>query len=354
MRVLVLGGTGLISTAIVEWLVAKGHTPILFNRGLSPKRFDYDLETIIGNRADFAGFARTMRKVNADAVIDMITFDPKTATHNVRVFRDRAKHFVFCSTVCVYGGPLTQIPANESEPHRPVSDYGRNKSKAEAVYAKAFREIGFPVTVMRPSHCYGPGQPLLDIWGYNPSLVTRIRKNKPIIVPGDGQGLWQPGYIGDMAKGFVGALGRKQTLGKAYNIVGDEVMTWRDFHVRMAKAIGCEARIVPMSTPQIVAGSPTSASSMLAEIFQFHAAYSNAALKRDVPDYKDLLRWEEGVRRTVAWMDKAGVHQSANLYPWVDKLAQHAARFETELRAALRNSTAKTPNTGKPKRGLSD
>ena len=354
MRVLVLGGTGLISTAIVEWLVAKGHTPILFNRGLSPKRFDYDLETIFGNRADFAGFARGMKKINVDAVIDMIAFDAKTAAHNVRVFRDRVRHFVFCSTVCVYGGPLTNIPANESEPHRPVSEYGRNKSKAEAIYAKAFREIGFPVTVMRPSHCYGPGQPLLDIWGYNPSLVTRIRKGKPIIVPGDGQGLWQPGYIGDMAKGFVGALGRKQTLGKAYNIVGDEVMTWHDFHVRMAKAIGCEARIVPMSTAQIVAGSPKSASSMLSEIFQFHAAYTNAALKRDVPDFTNLLTWEEGVRRTVAWMDQEGAHQSASLYPWVDKLARATAQFEASLRAQVRVRPKKMPATGKPRSNLSD
>lgn len=331
MRVFVLGGTGLISTAIVERLVAKGHTPVLYNRGVSPRRFEHDIEAITGDRGDFSAFTRTMRQVNVDAVIDMITFDAKVATHNARVFRDRIRHFVFCSTVCVYGGPLTRIPANEDEPHRPVSEYGRNKSKAEAVYLKAFREHGFPVTIMRPSHCYGPGQPLLDIWGYDPSLVTRIRKGKPIIVPGDGQGLWQPGYIGDTAKGFAGALGRRVTHGKAYNIVGDEIMTWRAFHERMATAIGCEARIVPMTTPQIVAGSPKGAADMLLEIFQHHAAYSNAALKRDVPEYCDLLAWEEGVRRTVAWMDRTGAHKSASLYPWVDKLAQAAARFESDL-----------------------
>ncbi len=354
MRVLVLGGTGLISTAIVEWLVAKGHTPVLFNRGVSPRRFEYDLETIIGNRADFPGFARAMRSVKADAVIDMITFDARTAAHNVRVFRDRAKHFVFCSTVCVYGGPLTRVPADETGPHRPVSDYGRNKSKAEAAYRKAFRENGFPVTIMRPSHCYGPGQPLLDIWGYNPSLVTRIRKGKPIVVPGDGQGLWQPGYIGDMAKGFVGALGRKATLGKAYNIVGDEIMTWRAFHERMAKAIGCEARIIPMTTPQIVAGSPKGATDMLVEIFQYHAAYSNAALKRDVPDFRDLLPWEEGVRRTVAWMDATGAHRPANLFPWTDTLARSASKFESDLRAAARKSGSRSAGIGRTRRGLSD
>lgn len=352
MRVLVLGGTGLISTAIVEWLIAKGHTPVLFNRGVSPRRFEYDIETVVGDRADFAAFSRAMRSVNVDAVIDMITFDAKVAAHNVRVFRDRIQQLVFCSTVCVYGGPLTQVPANEDEPHRPVSDYGRNKSKAEAAYLKAFGETGFPVTIMRPSHCYGPGRALLDIWGYNPSLVTRIRKGKPIIVPGDGQGLWQPGYIGDMAKGFVGALGRAATLGKAYNIVGDDIMTWRVFHERMAKAIGCEARIVPMTTPQIAAGSPKGAADMLVEIFQYHAAYSNAALKRDVPDYCDLLPWEEGVRRTVAWMDATNAHRPANLFPWTDTLARSASKFETNLRADARKSSGRNAGIGKTRRGL--
>ncbi|GMW00602.1 MAG: oxidoreductase [Candidatus Hydrogenedentota bacterium] len=336
MRVLVLGGTGLISTAIVKRLIEKGHDPVLFNRGISARRFRHEVETIAGDRSDFTAFAKAMRSVKADAVIDMITFDAKTAAHNVRVFRDRVKHFIFCSTVCVYGGPLTQVPADESEPHRPVSEYGLNKSKAEAVYLNAFQESCFPVTMMRPSHCYGPGQPLLDIWGYNPSLVTRIRKGKPILVPGDGQGLWQPGYVGDMAKGFVGALGREATLGKAYNIVGDEIMTWREFHERMAKAIGCEAKIVPLTTPQIIAGSPRSASGMLAEIFQFHAAYTSAAIKRDIPEYRNLLSWEEGVKRTVAWMDETKVHKPANLYPWVDSLAAAAKKFTSAIASTSR------------------
>ncbi|MDZ4857966.1 MAG: NAD-dependent epimerase/dehydratase family protein [Candidatus Hydrogenedentes bacterium] len=331
MRVLILGGTGLISTAIVEWLIAKKHTPVLFNRGISPHRFEYDLEQIQGDRADFRGFASAMKHQRFDAVIDMITFDAKTAAHNARVFRDKIDHFIFCSTVCVYGGPLAKVPAGEFEPHRPVSDYGRNKSKAEAVYTKAFRDQNFPITIMRPSHCYGPGAPLLDIWGYNASLVARIRKRQPILVPGDGNGLWQPGYIGDMAKGFVGALGRGVTIGKTYNITGDEVMTWRAFIERMARAIGHEAQVVPMTTDQIVAGAPKTSTGMLTEIFQHHAAYTNDALKADVPDFADLLAWEDGVRRTVAWMDAERIHGPIDLYPWVDSLAAAATGFSRQL-----------------------
>jgi len=263
----------------------------------------------------------------------MITFDARTAEHAVAVFDGKIAHYLFCSTVCVYGGPLSRIPAYEDEPRTPVSAYGENKSEAEQVFHDAFRRSGFPVTTFRPSHCYGPGQPLLDIWGYNPALVNRIREGRPIIVAGDGYGLWQPGHVADMAKGFVGALAHEETKGKAYNIVGDEVMTWRTFHERMAAAIGCEARIVPMTTAQILAGAPPQQTRMLEQNFQYHAAYSNARLKADVPEFTDLIPWETGVRQTVQWMDEAGAHMPCNTQPWIDELAAREKAFRASLQA---------------------
>ncbi len=333
MRVLVIGGTGLISTAIVRRLLVCGHTPVLFNRNKTLKRFPESVETIQGNRQDFSDFENKIAACRADAVIDMLTYDANTAAHAVRVFQGRVQQYLFCSTVCVYGGPLSTIPALEDEPRTPVSDYGRGKRDAEVVFENAHRDSGFPVAMFRPSHCYGPGQPLLDIWGYNPCIINRIREGRPILVPGDGYGAWQPGHIDDMAKGFVGALGRPATLGKAYNIVGPEIMDWRSFHERMAKAIGCEAHIVPMTTAQILAGAPKDLSSMLDEIFQYPAAYSNVALSRDVPEFSGLIPWEEGVRETVAWMDATNVHRPSAEQPWLDVLAGEARRFESELLA---------------------
>lgn len=324
MRVLVIGGTGLISTAIVNRLLEKGHEPVLFNRGESPSRLQGAVRTIQGDRQDFEGFVRAVAEVEADAVIDMLTYDRPTAEHAVSVFRGRIIHYLFCSTVCVYGGPLTTIPALEDEPRTPVSDYGQKKVDAEDAFMAAFAEDDFPVTMFRPSHCYGPGQPLLDIWGYDASLITRLREGKPIIVAGDGHGLWQPGHVNDMAKGFVGALGRSAVIGKAYNIVGDEIMTWRRFHERMAAAIGVEANIVAMTTEQIAAGTPGGKAEWLKENFQYHAAYSNAALKADMPEFCDLMTWEDGVRDVVRWMDENGLHEAADAKPWVDTLAAKA------------------------------
>jgi nucleoside-diphosphate-sugar epimerase len=296
---------------------------------------DSEVDCIFGDRQDFATFQRLVLAAEFDAVIDMITFDPRTAAHAVEVFQDRVQHYLFCSTVCVYGGPLLSIPADEREPLRPVSDYGRGKRDAEQVFMTAWQQSNFPVTIFRPSHCYGPGRPLLDIWGYNPALVARIRAGLPILVPGDGRGLWQPGYIDDVAKGFVGALGTERTLGRAYNIVGDEVMDWRSFHEGMAQAIGCEANLVYLTTEQLLAGAPEENTQMLLENFQYHAAYTNSALKADVPEYTDLLPWEEGVRRTVDWMDKASAHMPVDAMPWVDRLAAEAKEFEARL-AAIR------------------
>lgn len=331
MRVLVIGGTGLISTPIVRRLLAEGHDPVLFNRGQTATRFERPVTVIQGDRQNFDAFKRAVQDVAADAVIDMLTYDRATAEHNIAVFGGRVAHYLFCSTVCVYGGPLSRIPAVEDEPRTPVSAYGQGKLEAEDAFFAAHASSGFPVTLLRPSHCYGPGQPLLDIWGYDASLVTRLRAGLPVLVAGDGHGLWQPGHVDDMAKGFVGALGREVTFGKAYNIVGDEVMTWRRFHERMAEAIGVAANLVTMTTDQIVAGTPDGKAEWLRENFQYHAAYSNAALKADVPVYRDLIPWEEGVRDTVRWMDENNIHEPADAKPWVDTLAARAEGFLKEL-----------------------
>jgi len=332
MRVLVIGGTGLISTPIVERLRAVGHEPVVFNRGETPSNH-VEVTCIKGDRDDFATFAQAMENEHFDAVIDMLTYDADRAAHNVEVFTGRVAHYIFCSTVCVYGGPLSQIPAAESEPHTPVSPYGRGKAEAEAVFMDAFAQKGFPVTMMRPSHCYGPGKPLLDIWGYDGALVSRLRAGLPIVVAGDGHGLWQPGHVDDMAKGFVGALGRERTKGKAYNIVGDEVMTWHNFHRRMGEAIGVEAKVVPLTTAQILAGAPAGKAEWLRENFQYHAAYDGSALKADVPEYDNLISWEDGVRDTVAWMDRTNAHEAPDALPWVDRLVEADREFRAAMEA---------------------
>ena len=212
MRVLVIGGTGLISTPIVQQLIEQGHEPVLFNRGLTGSRLNGEVETIHGARTDFDAFGKLMAGHSFDAVIDMITFNAETAANATEVFSGRTGQYVFCRTVCVYG-KLGRIPAGEEEPHRPTGEYGRNKSRAEAVLMRAHNEGRFPVTILRPAHTFGPGAPLGDVWGRNSSLVPWLRAGRPMVVAGDGTTLWQPCYVDDVARAFVHVLERKNDAG---------------------------------------------------------------------------------------------------------------------------------------------
>ncbi len=334
MRVLILGGTGLISKAIVKRCLKAGHEVTAYNRGNTKNRIGETVPMIYGNRYDFPTFEEEFAECEYDAVIDMITYDAATAANSVKVFGGRVRQYLFCSTVCVYGGPLTTIPAGENEPHTPAGDYGQRKSEAEAVFMEASRASGFPITVFRPSHCYGPGQPLLDIFGYNATLVSRLRDGKPILVPGDGYGLWQPGHVDDMAKGFAGALGNDALVGESFNLVSDDIMTWRTFHDRMAAALGLDAKLVPMTTPHLIAGAPHGATGMLEEIFQYHAAYSNAKIKAAIPEFGNFVAFEDGVRETVRWLDDVGGHAASEEQAWIEALAEKSLEFEKDIALA--------------------
>ena len=188
MRVLILGGTGLISTPIVEQLIHSDHTPILINRGQTPNRLSTQVETIHVDRNDHKAFETAIADIQPDAVIDMLTFDSHTADHAITTFQDTSvKHYLFCSSTAVYG-PLRQVPADEAEPHNPTGLYGEHKSEAEQIFMQALKDCQFPITILRPAHTYGPGQALPSLWGYDACLVSRIRTDKAILLPGDGFG----------------------------------------------------------------------------------------------------------------------------------------------------------------------
>lgn len=155
MKVLVIGGTGLISTAIVDQLIARGDDVTVYNRGVTPKRVVGEVRIIKGDRWKYDAFESEMKQHRFDAVIDMVAYAPEAAESVVRAFAGRAAHLVVCSTVSVYGGPMTKLPATDDEPHRPVTGYGRNKSKIESILLSQEGKDGTHATVLRPSFTTG-------------------------------------------------------------------------------------------------------------------------------------------------------------------------------------------------------
>ena len=320
MRILVIGGTGLISTAAVNAMLRRGHEVITLNRGQSASRIEGEVHRLIGDRHDVDWLTKAVRSVKPHAVLDAICFTPEEMRRTLDALPNRDTHVLFVSTVCVYG-PLSRIPADEDEPHTPVSEYGKNKSACESLLLDHGDRTGQPVTILRPSHCYGPGQPLLSLWGYDRKLVHRLRKGKPIVVQGDGEALWQPGFVDDLAEAICEALGNSVVFGKSLNLVGHEIMTWRQFFERMAAAIGCEAELVCCPS-EIIHRLEPGVSGMLMEIFRYHGAFDDSRLRTLLPGYASKTSWEEGVRRTVEWIDESETIDCSDDETPDDRIAQ--------------------------------
>ncbi len=304
-NVCVIGGTGLISTGVVNALIEKGNKVSVFNRGRTDNRLPDGVELIVGDRNDPACFGDTLAQRHFDAVIDMICFNPDQAARDIKVFAGHCEHFIFTSTVCTYGDTQTIIPTPENTPQNPHSEYGKNKLACEKLFLDAHAAGKMNVTIFRPSHTYGPGGGIINNLGWADSFVDRLRKGRPIIVSGDGHGLWQSAFSEDVGVGFANAVLREKCFGQIYNIVGEEVVAWDQYTQRTARAIGApEPEIVHIPTDTLLAIKPADYFTGLAEIFRYHGVYSNEKIHRDIPEYRLRTSFEEGVRRTVAWLDQ--------------------------------------------------
>ena len=320
MKILIIGGTGLISTAITGQLLERGDEVTLYNRGKSEARIPAGAQTIHGDRKEYAHFEAQMAEAGPfDAVIDMVGFSPSDAESVIRAFAGRIGHFLFCSTVCVYGGPAERYPIREDEPHMPTGSYGANKSKCESLLLEAGGRGDFPVTILRPSQTYGEGGTIVHSLGWKTTYLDRIRKGKPIVVHGDGTCLWAACHIEDVGRGFVGAAGNPKAFGKSYNLTGEEWMTWNRYHAGVAEALNApKPRLVHIPSDLLAKVAPKRAG-ISVDIFQYPSIFDNSAAIQDL-GFRYTIPWVEGVRRTVAWLDSRGRIENSDDDSFDDRL----------------------------------
>ncbi len=320
MKILIIGGTGLISTAITSQLLERGDDVTLYNRGKSEARIPDGAKFLHGDRKEYAAFEAQMAQAGEfDAVIDMVGFAPEDAESLVRAFRGRVGQLLFCSTVCVYGGPATRYPIQEDEPRRPMGGYGANKVRCEDTLLAAGESGAFAVTILRPSQTYGEGGTIVHSLGGNTAYLDRIRKGLPIIVHGDGSCLWAACHIDDVARGFVGALGNPTAHGRRYNLTGEEWMTWNRYHEGVAEALNApKPALVHIPTDLLGKLAPQRAN-ISVEIFQWPSVFDNGAAMNDL-GFRYTIPWVEGVRRTVAWLDARGKIESSDSDPLPDHI----------------------------------
>ena len=318
MNIFVIGGTGLISTAIREELARRGDSVVLFNRGISPLRGTPAERVLKGDRNDGNALSEALRNEKPDAVIDMVAFEPRQAEMLLRAAEGQTPQLVVCSTVCVYGGPLTRLPATEDEPHRPVGDYGRNKSAIETLILGS-ESAGRHATVIRPSHTTGEGAVANGLL-FDDSTVDRLRLGKPVVVMDDGRTAWAIAHVSDVARAFVGALGNPRAYGQAYNATSDEHTDWDGVFRALARAAGApEPRLAHIPSAWLYRQAPHR-SVGIQYTYRFPSIFDNAKAARDL-GFRTSVPLVETFRRQIAWMESESLIKSADSEHVQDELA---------------------------------
>ena len=307
MKVLFIGGTGTISSAVSRLAVARGIDLYHLNRG---KRGSIEgVKTIHGDIKDVAGVARAIEGHSWDAVVDWIGFVPADVERDTKLFRDKTKQYIFISSASAYQKPPTHPIITESTPlANPYWEYSRNKIACEELLNRSYRETGFPITIVRPSLTYDSNVIPLAVGGWSGyTLIDRLKRGFPLVVHGDGSSLWTITHSEDFAKGFVGLLGHQQAIGHAFHITSDEVLTWNQAYEALAWAVGTQAKLVHLPSDYISdvcdsIGQPGMRGSLLGDK-SWSTIFDNSKLKTFVPDYCATISFAEGMRRTVRWFE---------------------------------------------------
>ncbi|HEX7055962.1 MAG TPA: SDR family oxidoreductase [Bacilli bacterium] len=327
MKALFIGGTGIISAAITRQLLTQGCELYLLNRGTRNDALPPGANIIKADIHDEETVAKLIANLEFDVVADFIAFHPAQLERNYRLFNGKTRQFMFISSASAYQKPLSDYRITEGTPlANPYWEYSRNKIACEDYLWKQYREQGFPITIVRPSHTYDERFIPLGVHGSKGSwqVAKRMLENKPVIIHGDGTSLWTMTHNSDFAKGFIGLMGNLHAIGEAVHITSDESLTWNQIYEAIAAALGVELRAVHVSAEFLAAcGKYDFRGSLLGDKAN-SVVFDNAKLKRLVPDFVATKRFDQGIRETVAYILAHPEYQieDPEFDSWCDRVIQ--------------------------------
>ena len=300
MKVLFIGGTGIISSACSRLCVERGIQLFHLRRGTVGRSVPSEIQLLTGDIRDSASARRALGDHRFDAVVDWIAFTPQHIEADLELLRERTNQFVFISSASAYQTPPAGLPVTESTPlDNPFWAYSRDKIACEERLLRAYREEKFPFTIVRPSHTYD--RTLFPCHG-GYTVVDRMRRGKKVLVHGDGTSLWTLTHHQDFAKGLVGLLGHSRAIGESVHITSDEWLTWNQIHEILAQAAGTRAKIVHLPSTVIAAHDPEWGASLLGD--KTHSMiFDNSKIKRLVPDFRADIPFSRGAAEIMAYYD---------------------------------------------------
>jgi nucleoside-diphosphate-sugar epimerase len=304
MKLLIIGGTGIISSAVTHLAVQRGMDVSVLNRGKQSSYYEANANIIVCDYFDESAFLDAVGNTHFDCVIDFINMDAATMGYALKLWRGRTDQYIFISSASVYEKPLKNPVVTEETPlGNRYWQYSRNKIEAEKMIGCHVAK-GFPGVIVRPSLTYSDFNIYFSL--YSPrsqyAVFDRMLRGKPVIVQGDGLSLWGITHNSDFAKGILGLVGNRASIGETFHITTDEVLTWDWIYKYAGKALGVEPVLHHVASEKIIKHYPEREGILLGD-HSNSVIFDNSKIKSFVPDFKCTVPFEEGARRCVAWFD---------------------------------------------------
>jgi nucleoside-diphosphate-sugar epimerase len=300
MKALFIGGTGNISASVSRLAVERGLDLYLLNRGRQPVVIE-GAHTIPADITQPRQVREAIGQHHFDVIVDWIAYHESDIERDLALFRGNCRQYIFISSASAYQKPLTHPVITESTPlANPYWQYSREKIACEECLMRAYREEGFPVTIVRPSHTYDTRIPIaVGNWA-SYVIPQRMLDGKPIVVHGDGTSLWTLTHAEDFATGFVGLLGHPQSIGQTFHITSDFVLTWNQVYEQIGDALGVKPKLVHIPSEFIASVDPDTGAGLIGDKM-WSVVFDNSKIKRFVPDYVARIPFHQGICRTLAW-----------------------------------------------------
>jgi nucleoside-diphosphate-sugar epimerase len=335
MKALLIGGTGTISTAITALAPKCGIELYLLNRGNHSELIPDNVTVIEADINNEADIKEKLKDYSFDVVAEFIAFHPDAIKRDIRLFTGKTKQYMFISSASAYQKPLSSPFITESTPlSNPLWEYSRNKIACEECLMLEYRTNGFPITIVRPSHTYGNNDVPIGIHGNSGSysVVDRIKSGKKVIVHGDGNSLWTLTHNTDFAKAFIGLMGNTHAIGEAVHITSDESLTWNQIYEIIGDALGVKPQIVHIPSETLAKVKDEFTGGLLGDKAN-SVIFDNSKIKRLVPGFVATVRFDQGVRFTLDYIEKHPELKKPDpdFDEWTDWMIAQYEAYESQL-----------------------
>ncbi|MGM0495566.1 MAG: NAD-dependent epimerase/dehydratase family protein [Bacillota bacterium] len=300
MKVLSIGGTGLISTAVSHLAVKRGIDLYVLNRGNNNDVLPKQVKNIICDINNDEAIKKALKGHKFDVVVDWIAFKVEHVKRDYRLFKNITKQYVFISSASAYQKPIPKLPITEDVPlDNPYWNYSKNKQYCEE-YLLSIKDSDFNITIIRPSHTYNDTLLIFQLipWDYPYTILKRMLERKPIVLPDNGKSLWTLTYNYDFAEAFLDVLGNESAYNDYFHLTSDKVYTWTQIANFIYDGLKIEPNIEYIPSSFIIKYFPEVKGELYGDK-KDSAVFDNSKIKSIAPNYKSKVEYSDIVKRAV-------------------------------------------------------